>query len=404
MQFNHDELSSPEWLNDDYFRHVLCELECDSNVRLIGTCVLRPGTKAGDHFASVMYRTTLQYYCTANVKKTINLIMKIKPDTDGLKKDLLDGDDFFGKEIRMYTEVLPQMAALMRSIGEEYQYPKLVFASHEPHTIIILEDVSSQGWTMEGLIKSFSELEPTIDAIAKFHAASVVLQEKDPTFASQYQCTIAKILCSMRGMTDGCFRSFISFLSETAELQEFVAPIEHFHAKIDDVLQAAYAPSETFANVLIHGDFHFKNLLHLQSGGKIVDTIFVDYQMCSWCSPVVDLYYLTYMIPEQSVKNAHRDEIIYRYHQKFASLLRRLNYRGRVPTLTELQVELLRKAELELYHYIVFSAFLHTDLSKVDSEAFFLGRTDNPALKMEEFKETMKIELKRFLYHGIIEN
>ena len=124
MQFNHDELSSPEWLNDEYFRHVLCKLECDSNVRLIGACVLRPGTKAGDHFASVMYRTTLQYHCTANVKKTIHLIMKIKPDTDGLKKDLLDGDDFFGKEIRMYTEVLPQMAALMRSIGEEYQYPK----------------------------------------------------------------------------------------------------------------------------------------------------------------------------------------------------------------------------------------------------------------------------------------
>ena len=42
---------------------------------------------------------------------------------------------------------------------------------------------------MEGLIKSFSELEPTIDAIAKFHAASVVLQEKVNNLLSWIQST-----------------------------------------------------------------------------------------------------------------------------------------------------------------------------------------------------------------------
>uniref|UniRef100_A0A240PNA7 CHK domain-containing protein n=1 Tax=Anopheles epiroticus TaxID=199890 RepID=A0A240PNA7_9DIPT len=228
-------------------------------VRLVGKVELRPGTKAGDHFASVMYRTTVRY-STRSVEKSINLIMKIKPSSEGLKKDLLEGDDFFAKEIRMYTEVLPEIAKLLGRIGEEYKYPRLVHAAHEPHTIIILEDICPKGWKMGGLISSFEELGPTIDAIAKFHAASAVLQEKP--------------------------------------------------------------------------------------GGQIVDTMFVDYQMCSWSSQVVDLYYLTYMIPEQAVKNSHRDAIIHRYYKKFTDVLRQLHFRGRAPSLTELQMELLRKAEL----------------------------------------------------------
>ncbi|XP_035890998.1 uncharacterized protein LOC118502654 isoform X1 [Anopheles stephensi] len=179
MEFNHDELSSPGWLNEEFFQHVLCEYERDPAVRLVGTCQLRPGTKAGDHFASVMYRTTFRYQ-TGGVEKSINLIMKIKPVAEGMKKELLDDEDFFGKEIRMYTRVLPEMARLMGSIGEEYKYPNLIFASKTPHTIIILEDVSPQGWTMKGLLKSFEDLQPTIDAIAKFHAASIVMQANDP--------------------------------------------------------------------------------------------------------------------------------------------------------------------------------------------------------------------------------
>uniref|UniRef100_A0A182SEW4 CHK kinase-like domain-containing protein n=1 Tax=Anopheles maculatus TaxID=74869 RepID=A0A182SEW4_9DIPT len=263
-----------------------------------------------------------------------------------MKKELLDDEDFFGKEIRMYTRVLPEMGRLMESIGEEYRYPNLIFASTTPHTILILEDLSPQGWTMKGLLKTFEDMQPTIDAIAKFHAASVVMQANDPKFASDYRCTITDTMCSMRRMTDACFRSFVPFLRDTLELPELVEPVVRFHERIDDSLRAAYATTDSCANVLIHGDFHFKNLLHLQAGERIAETMFVDYQMCSWSSQVVDLFYLTYMIPEQSVKTNHRDAIIYRYYGKFSSVLRRLNYGGVIPSLTELHAEILRKGEL----------------------------------------------------------
>ncbi|XP_053670007.1 uncharacterized protein LOC128720366 [Anopheles nili] len=408
MEYNQDELSSPSWLSNAFFQHVLSRFENDSTVRLVDTCELRPGTKAGDHFASVMYRTTVRYrvggdqQTSALFLKSIDLIMKIKPLQEGLKKELLNDDDFFGKEIQMYTKVLPEMARLMESIGEEYKYPRLIYAAEKPHTIIILEDISPQKWRMKGLLDSFEDLKPTIDAIAKFHAASMMMQQQDPEFKLQFRCTIPDTFRSMRSMTDACFHSFVNFLREDLSLPEFVAPVQSFHQTIDDRIRAAYATSETCANVLIHGDFHFKNLLHLESEDRVVNTMFVDYQMCSWSSQTVDLFYLTYMIPTQSVKTHHRDEIVYRYHQKFTDLLRSLNFSGYIPSLNALQLGMLSNGQLELFHYIVFSAFRYIDLSKVDSEAFFQGKIANPALQIEEFREAMRKELKRFLHQGVL--
>ncbi|ETN60251.1 Juvenile hormone-inducible protein [Anopheles darlingi] len=294
------------------------EFENDSAIQLKASCVLRPGTKAGDHFASVMYRTQVQYQMVSGVEKSIDLIMKIKPAMEGLKKELLDsdGDDFFGKEMRMYGSVLPQMAQLLATIGERYEYPRLVYSCKEPHIIIVLEDISAGGWTMKGLVKSYEELKPTIRNIAKFHAASVVIEQ-------------------MRG-------------------------------------------------------------------DRIVDTVFVDYQMCCWSSQVVDLLYLIYMIPEQTVKDTHRDEIVHYYHQTFSEVLVRLNCVERIPRLIDLQVELLRAGALELFHYIVFSAFRYIDMSTVDPEQFFLGKVKNPAFEMMEFQQTIRKELPRLKYQGII--
>ncbi|XP_052870360.1 uncharacterized protein LOC128275780 isoform X1 [Anopheles cruzii] len=426
MAYNSDELCAPSWLDDDFFLKVMREFENDATVRLTAECPLRPGTKAGDHFASVMYRTKAQYRAANGEQKSIDLIVKLKPTVDGLKKELLDDDDFFGREIRMYSDVLPRMGQLLAGIGEDYKYPRLIYSSRKPHTILVLKDISSEGWVTQGLVPTFEELKPTVRNIAKFHVASMALAQsvshiaplrglvlnfanfeeyfcQDPTFAVLNKCTVLDTFRTMKPMTDACFASFIRFVSDTLNLPEFVGPLERFHLQLYYHLKAAYATSSVCANVLIHGDFHFKNLLHLRCADKISDTMFVDYQMCGWASQVVDLVYLTYMIPEQSVKDNHRDEIVYCYHQTFGSILRQLQMGDHVPRLIDLQAELLRVGALELFHYVVFSAFRYIDMSTVDPEAFFLGRIENPAFEMAEFRRTIAKELNRFRHQGVLE-
>jgi hypothetical protein len=72
----------------------------------------------------------------------------------------------------------------------------------------------------------------------------------------------------------------------------------------------------------------------------------VDFQNCVVGSPVVDLlYFLTTTLSPEVLREC-RDELVYTYHDVLTLILQNLKYEGFVPTLTELQLELLKKGGL----------------------------------------------------------
>ncbi|XP_049281141.1 uncharacterized protein LOC125762719 [Anopheles funestus] len=404
MTYNLDELEAPAWLNDEFFCNVMRESNNDPTIELTSACVLRPGTNKGDHYASVMFRTTIKYRSTRfPEEKSVNIIMKTKPEAEGMKKELLDDDGLFAIEIDMYSKTLPEMARMLKEIGEEYKYPRYIYGALKPRPILILEDISDQGWVMGDFISTMEDMKPIVKDIAMFHAASVMIESTDPTFASRYAYSIAEKLMGFEGMIKKGFGELMQLTASYPEFAHFAKPLEKFQENLREFYVALYDPSKTYQNVLIHGDFHGKNMLHkVDDEGRHEDTILLDYQICSWTSPAIDLYYLLDMIPTQEIKDNHRSELIYMYYQQYADLLKRLGYMGKIPTLLDLQIELLRYAGLELVHYAIFSSFRYIDQNAIDIEAMLKGEVDNPVLNNPEFKKLMHTELTRFLHHGTL--
>ncbi|XP_053660954.1 uncharacterized protein LOC128709943 [Anopheles marshallii] len=402
MTYNQDELVAPDWLNDEFFRDVMRESNNDPTIELTSACVLRPGTNKGDHYASVMFRTTVNYRSTrSREEKSVNIIMKTKPEAEGMKKELLDDDGLFAIEIDMYSKTLPEMARMLKEIGEEYKYPRYIYGSLKPRPILILVDISDQGWVMRDFISTLDDMRPTVKDIAMFHAASVMIESSDPTFAERYSYSIAEKLMGFEGMIKKGFGDLMQLTALYPEFAHFAKPLEKFQENIREFYISVYARSKTHQNVLIHGDFHSKNMLHqVDKEGRHTDTILLDYQICSWTSPAIDLYYLLDMIPTQEVKDEHRSELIYMYYQQYSDLLKRLGFLGKIPTMLELQMELLRYAGLELLHYVIFSSFRYMDQSDIDIEALLKGEVGNPVLHNPEFKKLMHRELTRFLHQG----
>ncbi|XP_058119626.1 uncharacterized protein LOC131261730 [Anopheles coustani] len=402
--YNQDELVAPSWLDDVFFRDVMRQANNDPTIELSDPCVLRPGTNKGDHFASVMFRTTVKYRSKrVDGEQSINLIMKTKPEAEGLKKDMLENNELFDIEIRMYSKVLPEVARLLKEIGEEYKYPKYIYGTLTPHTVFILEDISNQGWVMDDFIKTFDEMKPIVKDIAMFHAASVMMESIGQIVSGEFNTIMEDMYKNFDSMVKKGFGDLQHLAQTYPEFAHFAKPLENFQNKLPETLGSWFKPSKTFQNVLIHGDFHSKNMLHqIDSDGRHTDTILIDYQVCSWTSPAIDLYYLLDMIPTQDVKDSHRDELIYLYYQQFSGLLKRLGFLGKIPSLLDLQIELLRLSGLELFHYGVFASFRYADPSKLDIEALLLGKLDNPALSNSEFKQLMHTELSRFLYQGTL--
>ncbi|XP_058117665.1 uncharacterized protein LOC131284810 [Anopheles ziemanni] len=404
MAYNQDELVAPGWLNDEFFRDVLREANNDMSIELTGKCTLRPGTKMGDHYASVMFRTTVTYRTKkSDAEQSINLIMKTTPEADGIKKELLEDDTFFNTEIRMYSKILPEMARLLKDIGEKYKYPRYFYGALKPHAIVILQDISNEGWVMSGFIETVDDIKPIIKDIAMFHAASVVMESKDPNFSTEHKLSMADKFLSFEQMINKGFRDLMYLTRTYPEFARFAKPLEKFQHDLRELLESMYTPSRTFQNVLTHGDFQIKNMLHqIDAHGRHVDTILLDYQICSWTTPAIDLYGLLDMIASQDLKNSSRHEIIYLYYQEYSGLLKRLGFGGRIPTLLDLQAELLRTAGFEMFHYAVFTTFRFLCQENLDIEAYIKGETENPALDNPEFKKLMFVELSRLLYQGTI--
>ncbi|XP_050079389.1 uncharacterized protein LOC126567202 [Anopheles maculipalpis] len=404
MQCPSDERDVPSWLNDDFFLQVIRDFTHDSRARLCHGCKLRAGTKPGEHFASVMYRTTIHYRCHQGKEASLDVIMKIKPYQAGLKKDVLEGGDLFSKEIHIYSKVLPEMKRKLAEIGETFNYPRFVYASDTPYTILILEDVSGQGWNTGGYLTSLEDVIPAIKSIAKFHAASVVMEHEDSSFSTQHRCNVAEKFKSLDGMLAKSFKDLLDFMRTTQGFEHLIKPVENQQRKLLDNLVQSYAPSSDCLNVLVHGDFHSKNLLHQHApDGRVRDTMLIDYQICSWTTPAVDLYYLLDTIVEQGVKEQHRETMIYLYYEEFRRLLLQLGWLGRITSLQELHMELLRKGALELFHYVALYPYRFIDRSKIDFEALLSGKGSNPAASSPVYRRVMHEVLTRFLYQGVMD-
>ncbi|XP_052889239.1 uncharacterized protein LOC128297603 [Anopheles moucheti] len=407
MTYNQDELEAPAWLNDEFFRDVMRESNNDPSIELTSACVLRPGTNKGDHYASVMFRTTVKYRSARSIEeKSINIIMKTKPEAEGMKKELLDDDGLFAIEIDMYSKTLPEMARMLKEIGEEYKFPRYIYGSLRPRVILILEDISDQGWVMGDFISTLDEMKPIVRDIAMFHAASVMIESSDSTFADRYSYSIAEKLMAFEGMVKNGFGNLMQLTVLYPEFAHFAKPLEKFQENIREYFVSDGNRSNqptTYQKVLIHGDFHTKNMLHqVDTAGRHTDTILIDYQVCNWNSPAVDLYHLLDMIPTQEVKDNHRSELIYLYYQHYSDLLTRLGFLGKIPTLLDLQIELLRYSSLELFHYAIFSTVRYMDQGAIDIEAMLKGEIDSPVAQNPEFKKLMHRELTRFLHQGIL--
>lgn len=96
-------------------------------------------------------------------------------------------------------------------------------------------------------------------------------------------------------------------------------------------------------NVLCHGDLWSNNVLfrYSEDDMTVQECMFVDYQMCFYSSPVLDLHYFFVTSLNKTDRMNGTDYMIQFYHKHLAKNLRKLGYKKRIPTLLDLQMDFL---------------------------------------------------------------
>uniref|UniRef100_A0A1B0C982 CHK kinase-like domain-containing protein n=1 Tax=Lutzomyia longipalpis TaxID=7200 RepID=A0A1B0C982_LUTLO len=298
LQYNEDELIPPDFLNQDFILKVLQQEENDEALKIRHFKVI-PGTKPGDHFASIMFKAIVSYTTKGKDVSERSLVVKTAPVYDGMKKDALKDMPIFDRETKMYTKVLPEMKRIMESIGDyEKISPRIIYHCDVP-SILIFEDISKIGYQMHDDFFDFNNTIKIIKKLAKFHALSFFMNENKETnnlSLQDYKGVLIneKSLDSMKQFCDGLdvlkdhIRNWPGY-EEISEKLSKIAP-----SFMQDLLQIYKPNPEPGFNVLCHGDFHIKNMMYIMNGQDIDEICFLDFQMCFWAPPSLDFIYILY--------------------------------------------------------------------------------------------------------------
>ncbi|XP_043653741.1 uncharacterized protein LOC122620377 [Drosophila teissieri] len=410
--FNADEMTPPEWLNVQFISQVLSDHEKDSNLKVTNLS-FTPASAKGDHYASIMFRATVDY-TTQNGNLTKSLIIKTMPVEEGVKKDMFKDSPLFSTEIAMYSKVLPEWERILRTVKDPSKlYVNCIYHSLQPHQIIIFDDLVEMGYavvrdrflTQEEICSAYAKL-------AKIHAISMKFIHEQPEYLREFKYG----LCDMPGLIDspiinGGMAPFTELLGRIPELNKYQPHFEkislHFKDRLRATMQEYRNHPQPGYNVLCHADFHSRNMMfkHNRETGCLEDCMLLDYQGCNVAPMAVDLMYSIYMLMGPAQRREEVETLLNYYLSVLQETLKTIGYQGSMPTPQGFWAEMKRH---RYYEFLLLSTFLpvSTGLRTHKLDLADMLHNEEARLKLyqlEDFVEDTKSVLARFEKSGYFE-
>jgi hypothetical protein len=195
----------------------------------------------------------------------------------------------------------------------------------------------------------------------------------------------------------------IEKISTWEGFEEFVEPLTIYKNTFMERGMKSYTPGSF--SVLNHGDFHLKNILYkMADDNKVEDFVFLDFQIAIYASPAIDLSYVLYNFVSDENRANRYDEVLQVYHEQFVESLKKFGFIRSPPSLLDLQVEMMKNGNVQVFLATCFYPFLIADFSTFTVEDFAAGPRGfkEKMFSTEHFRGVLRTELPKFLHKGYL--
>ncbi|XP_055371363.1 uncharacterized protein LOC129605555 [Condylostylus longicornis] len=398
----------PKLLNKDFFKKSIENGLKISNV-IINELDISAGFSGGENYCSQIFRACIKYNHN-NKSNNISLIIKYM-DLSG-EKIFLEELEVYQREKKMYFEVIPELEKILG--GNVKLSPKCFYAVNEPVTTIVFEDMSQQGYEVSDRINGLDEIHIKIllEKIAKFHAASMILAEKDPNLMKSFHRGMFHSMDCLA--KDTVFIGNLDYLADTvdkkwSDFDAIANKIRNIKKKFYDVALKTVELKESTIAVLNHGDLWVNNMMFKKCNNTVTDVALIDLQLSYYGSLGIDLhYFMNTSIPTEILKTK-RYELLRFYFGHLKNTLKILNYK-KIPTWEEFKNEI---HSTEFYGFFAYEAILPVicldkEASKDNSFETFTDEKKSlenreKVINSKRFIEMSKYSLDRFDELGILD-
>lgn len=260
---------------------------------------------------------------------------------------VMENNNLYPREIQVYSELLPQIQKLLEAVGDLTQFaPKCLYSTNVPKMMLFFEDMKELGYSV---IEKENQMDVdtaflVLEKLAKLHAASAVLKEKNPSVMNQYlEGPISKnpnrqdFLIFYRLITRTL--ALIAENEWSSEWKSIAAKLKALEHTINEKGCDVYTRNDKCFNVFNHDDIWLPNILF-----KKKDVLFIDFQLSFYGSLGIDLNYMFYGTLKETTRISFKDQLIRSYHEQLVKTLKDLKYEKEIPSLDFIYEEIKKTA------------------------------------------------------------
>lgn len=203
----------------------------------------------------------------------------------------------------------------------------------EANKYLIMENLTEQYIRLnDHYLFSYSDLEVVLNSLAKFHASSLIYEEKHSCrIGDQYSKELEEscfdnsdnlpskmALKAAFESINNCI-NILDFSKTLLSGKDFKTTLEKLHENIYDLVQ----PSKKFRNVICHGNLHITNILIKYEDKKPKTSKFVDFKNGRYTPPAQDVLSLIYLTTSRKFRSRFMYNLIgtyYTFLEKFITL------------------------------------------------------------------------------------
>ncbi|XP_075212699.1 uncharacterized protein LOC142319374 [Lycorma delicatula] len=307
----------PTWLTKDFIKTALQHDKDLKDILSIERMEIDTPVPEGNNASCVIFRVQAIYKVKNDQNlHTISLI--IKAPTKSEIHEFISEKGVYKKESSIYNELIPKYKSVL---GDKWPdiMAKSFFSTEEG--VMILEDLKVKGYVMADRVKqlNFEECATALSSLAIFHAASVKLYETEPELIKKvgkepFFCSELKD--SLNGFVKGIIGKIANECENRLELKKYAPSVRIIGECSFDFVQELCKPKEGEFNVLNHGDFWTTNMMFKYLNNKPVHVIPIDFQICRYATPAIDIVYFMNGSAKEEVKVEKYDDLLNIYLDK----------------------------------------------------------------------------------------
>uniref|UniRef100_A0A1B0G5F5 CHK kinase-like domain-containing protein n=1 Tax=Glossina morsitans morsitans TaxID=37546 RepID=A0A1B0G5F5_GLOMM len=332
----------PDWLTVEFLQDVLREYFKDDtlevhNMKVRAAAVTSSTDSSGEKvhgFASEMHCAILQLKRNQALSK-FSVILKL-----------------FKREIMTYKEIIPRVEELLTGINDRTKIaPTCYYTTEVPEPFLILEDMHRSGYENfeKRRLLNLEYVMLTVCKLAKLHACSAVVARENPRIMEIFEEPPISRHPDRKDFLEFFPVNIRCVAEEISHWPGYEKITEKMFKLSENVIEKAvemYENQSKRFRVFNIADLWIDNLMFRMNNEtqEPDDVMLVDYQLCYYGSPAVDLNYFLYGSVNENVRKVHLKYIVSEYHHILKETLKKLNYDGFIPSLKDITIDMIRNS------------------------------------------------------------